>query len=44
MIKFIISQRIKYFNGGHLDIEARKANNKIVTIMITTQKVNKIVM
>jgi len=33
MIKFIISQRIKYFNGSYLDIEAKKVNNKIVTIV-----------
>jgi len=44
MIKFIISQRIKPFNDCYFDVEAIKVNNKIVTIMITTQKVNKIVM
>lgn len=32
MIKFKISQRIKYFNAGYLDIESKKANNKIVIV------------
>ena len=43
-MKKIMNQRIKYFNAGYLDIESKKVNNKIITIMITTQKVNKIVM
>lgn len=33
MIKFKISQRIKYFNDCYFDVEAKKVNNKIVIII-----------
>lgn len=33
MIKFIISQRIKSFNDYYFDVEAKKTNNKIISII-----------
>jgi len=34
----------KPFNDCYFYVEAKKVNNKIITIIIETQKVNKIVM